>query len=329
MPSEPSSRKVWAAASAVVLDVETARRCVELGLPRRGRVLLIGRAEPRPGSGRSRSPSACNGCSSCPSSEADLVAELSEAAESRRAERRGAVLAVIGGRGGAGASVFATALAHAAPRGAARRRRSRGAAESIWRSAAKRDAGLRWPDLAVQGGTVGYRGTARCAAVHATASTVLSAGRAAGDDRRGRTRRGDRRGPARRRHGHLRPAAPSAPRRWKPRSTPPISSCSSPPPTSGRAPPRRPPRQWLVAANPNVGLVVRGPAARRAAFGRRRTDHGAAAARGDAAATWPGGRCSSTAGCGLRRRSPLASAARRVLDGAASPARSPCGRSAA
>ena len=50
-----------------------------------------------------------------PADEAELVAALSEAAESRREDgRRGAVVAVMAGRGGAGASLFATALAQSA-----------------------------------------------------------------------------------------------------------------------------------------------------------------------------------------------------------------------
>src|SRR5689334_1439718 len=44
----PSSRKAWLAASAVVLDLAGARRCAELGLPRRDRVLVVGTAEPNP-----------------------------------------------------------------------------------------------------------------------------------------------------------------------------------------------------------------------------------------------------------------------------------------
>ena len=51
-----------------------------------------------------------------PAQDGDLMAELSDAAEAARdGGRRGAVVAVIGGRGGAGASVFATALAQSAP----------------------------------------------------------------------------------------------------------------------------------------------------------------------------------------------------------------------
>ncbi|MDT5281855.1 MAG: hypothetical protein QOJ20_3050, partial [Mycobacterium sp.] len=44
--SDPSSRKVWAAAAAVLLDVAAARRCAQRALPRRGRVVLLVRSEP-------------------------------------------------------------------------------------------------------------------------------------------------------------------------------------------------------------------------------------------------------------------------------------------
>ena len=39
--AEPSGRKAWVGAAAVLLDVEAAQRCRELGMPRRPAVLLI------------------------------------------------------------------------------------------------------------------------------------------------------------------------------------------------------------------------------------------------------------------------------------------------
>jgi hypothetical protein len=46
--SEPSSRKVWTGAVAVLLDREAARRCARRVLPRRGRVILVVQAQPGP-----------------------------------------------------------------------------------------------------------------------------------------------------------------------------------------------------------------------------------------------------------------------------------------
>ena len=108
----PSSRKAWLAASAVVLDLAGARRCAELGLPRRDRVLVVGTAEPNPEHWHAAISVGAQRVLSLPADEAALVSELSDAAYSASDDgRRGAVLAVVGGCGGAGASVFATALA--------------------------------------------------------------------------------------------------------------------------------------------------------------------------------------------------------------------------
>ncbi|PBJ62378.1 helicase [Mycobacterium avium subsp. hominissuis] len=120
------SRKTWAAAAAVVLDAAAA---VRIGA---ARVLRL------------------------PEHEADLVGELAEAAESSRDDRqRGHAVAVIGGCGGAGASLLAVALAQAAgdallvdldPWG--------GGIELLL--GGENTPGLRWPDLALQGGRLNW-----------------------------------------------------------------------------------------------------------------------------------------------------------------------------
>ncbi len=91
-----------------------------------------------------------------PEQEGELVRELAEAAESARDDGIcGAVVAVIGGRGGAGASLFAVALAQAA-------------ADALlvdldpWAGGidllvgGETAPGLRWPDLALQGGRLNW-----------------------------------------------------------------------------------------------------------------------------------------------------------------------------
>lgn len=115
--TEPSSRKVWAAASAVLLDFDGAARCARAALPRRGRIFVVSRTEPSPSDWPLAIAVGAQRILAMPEEEATLVSALSDATEAHREpQRRGAVLAVIGARGGAGASVFATALGHAATR---------------------------------------------------------------------------------------------------------------------------------------------------------------------------------------------------------------------
>jgi secretion/DNA translocation related CpaE-like protein len=94
-----------------------------------------------------------------PANDGELMNELSDAADACREEdKRGAVVGVIAGRGGAGASVFATALAQSAtpacdaflvdadPWG--------GGIDLV--VGCEGTTGLRWPDLALQGGRLSY-----------------------------------------------------------------------------------------------------------------------------------------------------------------------------
>jgi secretion/DNA translocation related CpaE-like protein len=156
--AEPSSSKVWTSASAVVMDGQSATRCAEFALPRRARVYLIGRDEPTPDRWQAAIGVGVQRVLTLPDQEDQLVtelAELSDLADGHRAERRGAIIAVIGGRGGAGASVFATALALTArdallvdvdPWG--------GGIDLVLGSEA--EPGLRWPDLTAAGGRLSH-----------------------------------------------------------------------------------------------------------------------------------------------------------------------------
>lgn len=112
--AEPSGRKAWVGAAAVVLDVAAARRCRELGMPRRPAVFLI--ATDTPGSREFEAAMVIGAQEviTLPGGESALVGVLADAAAGESDGRRGAVVAVIGGRGGGGASVFAIALAQAA-----------------------------------------------------------------------------------------------------------------------------------------------------------------------------------------------------------------------
>jgi secretion/DNA translocation related CpaE-like protein len=154
--SDPSGRNVWTAAAAVLLDVAAARRCAQRALPRRGRVILVVRSEPGAADFQAAIAVGAQHVIALPTHDGQLMAELSDAAEeSRDAARRGAVVGVIAGRGGAGATVFATALAQTAvdallvdadPWG--------GGIDLVLGS--EGETGLRWPDLALQGGRLNY-----------------------------------------------------------------------------------------------------------------------------------------------------------------------------
>ena len=111
------------------------------------------------------------------------MAELAEAAEAALTDGpRGAVVAVVAGRGGAGASVFATALAHTASE----------LTDALlidadpWSGGIdlllgiEADSGLRWPDLMLQGGRLNYAAL-RDALPRQRGVSVLSGGRGGGD----------------------------------------------------------------------------------------------------------------------------------------------------
>jgi len=175
-----SSRKAWAGAAAVLLDAAAAGRCAERALPRRRHVVLVGRTEPCPADWRAAIAVGAQQLLTLPGQDSDLVTVLADAAESARAHRRrGPVVAVIGGRGGAGASLFAAALAKSAgetllvdvdPC-------SGGLDLALGGECAP---GLRWPDLSVQTGRLAYPALRdalpRCGDV-----SVLSAGRGGAD----------------------------------------------------------------------------------------------------------------------------------------------------
>jgi secretion/DNA translocation related CpaE-like protein len=308
---EPSSRKVWTTASAIVLDVDGAKRCVQLGLPRRDRVLVIGPAEPVADDWQVAISVGAQRVLSFPEDEACLVAELSDAADAPRDEgSQGAVLAVVGGCGGGGASAFAVALAHAAPCALLVDLDPWGGGIDLTLGS-ERDVGLRWPDLAVGGGRVGYP-ELRGALPSRHGIAVLSAGTGGDEiDAVGLTAvlDGGSRGGA--------TVICDLPRRDTAAVgvtlemadlvvlvTPADLRSAAAATATGR---------WLVRTNPNVGLVVRGPApgGLRAADVARITGLPLLAA----VRHQPGlGAELERSGLRPRRRSPLMSGAKRVLE---------------
>ncbi len=304
---QPSGQQVWSAASAVVLDAEAARRCVDLALARRDHVYLVSRRELDADQWRAAMTIGVRRVLTLPDGEAELVAELSDAGEPQRG-RRGAVIAVLGGRGGAGASVFATAVAMVA-------------AEALlvdvdpWGGGidllvgSESSAGLRWPDLALQGGRLAY------AALHDALPskrgvTVLSAGRTAHEiDARALAAVLD----AATRGGVV--TVCDVARRACPATevvleaadlvvlvtSADVRSCAA---TAAVG-------SWVTALNPNVGVVVRGPAP----GGLRATDVAALTGLPLLAAMRPQPQLSNVlehGGLTVRARSPLAVAARQV-----------------
>jgi secretion/DNA translocation related CpaE-like protein len=108
------ARRHWVDAPLVLLDPSAAGRCAESGLARRGGVVVAVRGEPAAPVWQQAVAIGAEHVVSLPEAESWLRGALAEAAEGGRGD--GAVLAVVGGRGGAGASVLATAVAVTAVR---------------------------------------------------------------------------------------------------------------------------------------------------------------------------------------------------------------------
>jgi secretion/DNA translocation related CpaE-like protein len=109
------SRKTWSAAAAVVLDEAAADLCGRATLPRRAHVSVLTVAEPTTVTWAAAVAIGAQHVLKLPEREGELIRELAEAGEAARDDGpRGEVVAVIGGCGGAGASLFAAAVAHAA-----------------------------------------------------------------------------------------------------------------------------------------------------------------------------------------------------------------------
>jgi secretion/DNA translocation related CpaE-like protein len=155
-PSAAVSRKTWSAAAAVVLDFGAAERCRAAVLPRRSAVFLLVNDAPDTAALQIAITLGAQQVLALPDQAAELVRGLAAAADTGRSEsRRGEVAAVIAGRGGAGASLFAAALAQAAT-------------DALlidldpWAGGidlllgSEGATGLRWPDLAVQGGRLSW-----------------------------------------------------------------------------------------------------------------------------------------------------------------------------
>ena len=304
-PSRPAARSGRARPRCC----STARpplRCAQRSLPRRGGVVLVGQAEPGPADFQAAIAIGAQQVITLPAQDGELVAELSDAAEAALQDGpRGEVVAVIAGRGGAGASVFATALAQTASE----------AREALlidadpWSGGIdlvlgiEADPGLRWPDLTLQGGRLNYAALREALPRHRGVS-VLSGGRAWWRHRCRTAGRGDRCGQSRRSHGGLRRAA-AVDRRSRNRSR--VSRSRRRDRTSRRALLccGRGGRPLGVDREPQRRPGGAGAGAGRSAVVGRRRDRRSAAAGGDAAAARHGRKRSNAAvfGCGAGLRS--------------------------
>ena len=79
--SAPSSRRVWAGAAAILLDGDAALRCVQLGMPRRARVLLVCSEQPGSSEWQAAVAVGAQQLVILPTQERDLLSALTEAAD--------------------------------------------------------------------------------------------------------------------------------------------------------------------------------------------------------------------------------------------------------
>jgi secretion/DNA translocation related CpaE-like protein len=156
VPDATAARSHWPTAPLVLLDAGGVAECVKHTLPRRDSVVVVS-SEPEPQElWKQAMEVGAERLITLPGAEPWLVSALADAAEGPPSNA-GKVLAVLGARGGAGASVFAVAVALTAlrsgentflidcdPRG--------GGLDVVL--GAEEDEGLRWPDMQLSAGRV-------------------------------------------------------------------------------------------------------------------------------------------------------------------------------
>jgi secretion/DNA translocation related CpaE-like protein len=311
--TSPVSRKTWSAAAAVVLDEAAAEVCAQAGLPRRVHVIVVTGGQPASSTWAAAIEVGARHVLRLPAQERELVRELADASEAARSARdndaRGRVVAVIGGRGGAGASLFAVALAQLAhdPLLVDLDPWSGGIDLLV---GGETTPGVRWPDLALQGGRLNWSAVREALPRHRGVSMLSGTRREYEIDARAVDAVID----AGRRGGAT--VVCDLPRRVSDAaetaldtadlviliSPCDVRACAA---TATMAP-------LLTGINPNVGLVVRGPSP----GGLRAKEVAAIAAVPLLASMTPHPRLAEQlehGGLRLRRRSALALAARRVL----------------
>lgn len=145
-------RRAWTAATAAVLDEGAAASCAAARLPRRAHVIVLTSAQPTAASWQAAVAVGAQRVLTLPADGNELVAELAAAAEAvRDGGCRGEAIAVIGARGGAGASLLATALAQRAGDALLVDLDAWGGGIDLL-AGTENTAGLRWSDLTAQSG---------------------------------------------------------------------------------------------------------------------------------------------------------------------------------
>lgn len=173
----PSSRSVWVSAQVVVLDAAAADRCAREGLPRRDRVFLVGSNEPDGGDWEVAVSVGAQRLIRLPNQDGQLVDAFTTASQGAGSSaHRGPVIATVGGCGGAGASLFAAALAQTAPQALLVDTDPWGGGLDL-AMGTEGVPGLRWQDLTLRDGRLGFEAL-RAALPAQGGVTVLSGGRA-------------------------------------------------------------------------------------------------------------------------------------------------------
>jgi secretion/DNA translocation related CpaE-like protein len=307
----PSSRSVWMSAPVVVLDAATAHRCAQDGLPRRDRVFLVGSAEP---DGTDWESAVCVGAQQVirlPDHDGALVGAFAAATQdATRGARRGAVITAVGGCGGAGATLFATALAQSATPALLIDADPWGGGIDL-AMGTEGMPGLRWQDLTLRGGRLEFDAL-KAALPHRRGVTVLSGSRTGADIEAGPLSAVIDAG---RRAGVT--VICDVPRRATPAVEVALESADLVVlivPADVRASAAAGALTgWIRTVNPNVGLVVRGPAP----GGLRAADVSSTVGLALVAAMRPQPGLADAlerGGLRMRARSPLARAAAQVLD---------------
>jgi len=155
-PDPPAARGSWLRAPQVLVDGTALQAGLRGQVPARSGVALVCRGQPPDDCWRSAFTAGVEQVLTLPEDEQSLMALLAEVVDGPPAGD-GRVLGVVGGRGGAGASVFAAAVAVES----ARRGEDAllvdcdalgGGIDLLL--GAEHDGGLRWPDVSVRGGRV-------------------------------------------------------------------------------------------------------------------------------------------------------------------------------
>jgi secretion/DNA translocation related CpaE-like protein len=151
-----AARRRWSDAALILLDGPAVLACTEARLPRRQGIVVLCSGDPPPDVWQQALALGVEKVLSLPAGESWLLSAFADATD-RPAPTAGRVASVVGGRGGAGASVLAAAVALAALRSGSGALLVDGdplggGLDLVL--GAEADAGLRWPELRIQGGRV-------------------------------------------------------------------------------------------------------------------------------------------------------------------------------